>query len=186
MEKMLRKTGKNIYKLRKTKTASKGQPDLQAFKEKMAFFTNLRNDVPDPPRGADGIAVDNLDEEDEDVVDEEDTASECSTLQLQHKHLSKPSLNHHQRQQQLLLHHLHQHRRGPSPPGDHQPGATRSSPPLVTASNSFSSETVNTLTEEDTSTTSNSNSTVASTSTTKINPTELFTYEVDPDIGVIV
>jgi hypothetical protein len=42
----LRKTGKDIYKLRKTKTASKGQPDLQAFKEKMAFFTNLKNDVP--------------------------------------------------------------------------------------------------------------------------------------------
>ena len=46
MEKLLRKTGKDIYKLRKTKTISKGQPDVHAFKEKMAFFTTLKSDIP--------------------------------------------------------------------------------------------------------------------------------------------
>ena len=46
MERMLRKTGRDIYKLRKTKTASKGQPDVQAFKEKMAFVAALKNEVP--------------------------------------------------------------------------------------------------------------------------------------------
>lgn len=46
VEKLIRKTGKDIYKLRKTKSASKGQPDLVAFQEKMAFFTNIKNSVP--------------------------------------------------------------------------------------------------------------------------------------------
>ena len=45
-------------------TASKGQLDVHAFKEKMAFFTNLRNDVPK-------VHVDNArgdgDEEEEEV-----------------------------------------------------------------------------------------------------------------------
>ena len=46
IEKMVRKTGKDIYKLRKTKTTSKGQLDEQTFKEKMAFFTTRKSEVP--------------------------------------------------------------------------------------------------------------------------------------------
>jgi len=45
MEKMLRKTAKEIYKLRKTK-GIKGQLDVQSFKEKMAFFTSVKAEVP--------------------------------------------------------------------------------------------------------------------------------------------
>lgn len=45
MEKMLRKTAKEIYKLRKTKSI-KGQLDVQSFKEKMAFFTSVKAEVP--------------------------------------------------------------------------------------------------------------------------------------------
>ena len=47
-------------------TASKGQLDVHAFKEKMAFFTNLRNDVPELVGHATiAIADKNVDEEDE-------------------------------------------------------------------------------------------------------------------------
>ncbi|XP_014232669.1 protein kibra isoform X1 [Trichogramma pretiosum] len=45
VEKMLRKTGKEIYKLRKTKVG-KGKPDIISFKEKMAFFTRVNLNVP--------------------------------------------------------------------------------------------------------------------------------------------
>ncbi|KAJ8679667.1 hypothetical protein QAD02_015454 [Eretmocerus hayati] len=45
VEKMLRKTSKEIYKLRKTK-AGKGKPDIISFKEKMAFFTRVNLNVP--------------------------------------------------------------------------------------------------------------------------------------------
>ena len=52
-------------------TASKGELDVHAFKEKMAFFTNLRNDVPEVIPG--NTAADNTDksvtrEEDEEEV----------------------------------------------------------------------------------------------------------------------
>jgi len=63
MEKLLRKTAKEIYKLRKTKSI-KGQLDVQSFKEKMAFFTCVKANV--PIYGEDS---------------EEDTGSESSTLQ---------------------------------------------------------------------------------------------------------
>ncbi|XP_012274634.1 protein kibra [Orussus abietinus] len=45
VEKMLKKTSKEIYKLRKTK-AGKGKPDIISFKEKMAFFTRVNVNVP--------------------------------------------------------------------------------------------------------------------------------------------
>lgn len=45
VEKMLKRTSKEIYKLRKTK-AGKGKPDIISFKEKMAFFTRVNLNVP--------------------------------------------------------------------------------------------------------------------------------------------
>uniref|UniRef100_A0A023F4X0 Protein kibra n=1 Tax=Triatoma infestans TaxID=30076 RepID=A0A023F4X0_TRIIF len=45
VEKLLKKTSKEIYKLRKSKTG-KGKPDLISFKEKMAFFTRPTVGVP--------------------------------------------------------------------------------------------------------------------------------------------
>ncbi|XP_034952676.1 protein kibra [Chelonus insularis] len=45
VEKMLKKTSKEIYKLRKTKVG-KGKPDIISFKEKMAFFTRVNLNVP--------------------------------------------------------------------------------------------------------------------------------------------
>ncbi|KAI4494396.1 hypothetical protein M0802_008888 [Mischocyttarus mexicanus] len=48
VEKMLKKTSKEIYKLRKTK-AGKGKPDIISFKEKMAFFTRPNINVPALP-----------------------------------------------------------------------------------------------------------------------------------------
>ncbi|KZC04034.1 Protein kibra [Dufourea novaeangliae] len=45
VEKMLKRTSKEIYKLRKTK-AGKGKPDIISFKEKMAFFTRVSLNVP--------------------------------------------------------------------------------------------------------------------------------------------
>jgi len=63
MEKLLRKTAKEIYKLRKTKSI-KGQLDVQSFKEKMAFFTCVKANVPIYGEESD-----------------DDTGSESSTLQ---------------------------------------------------------------------------------------------------------
>ena len=96
IEKMIRRTGRDIYKLRKTKvrlsgvpieissicirvpyhnlyilifqTASKGQLDVHAFKEKMAFFTNLRNDVPEVVNST----ADNADKSAREEEDEEE------------------------------------------------------------------------------------------------------------------
>ncbi|XP_055618903.1 protein kibra [Toxorhynchites rutilus septentrionalis] len=48
MNKLLHKTSKEIYKLRKTK-AGKGKLDLISFKEKMAFFTRRGISVPELP-----------------------------------------------------------------------------------------------------------------------------------------
>ncbi|KAF6216790.1 hypothetical protein GE061_001140 [Apolygus lucorum] len=48
VEKLLKKTSKEIYKLRKSK-AGKGKPDMISFKEKMAFFTRANVSVPSPP-----------------------------------------------------------------------------------------------------------------------------------------
>jgi len=45
MEKLLRRTAKEIYKLRRTKNRS-SQLDVQSFREKMAFLTNLKSSVP--------------------------------------------------------------------------------------------------------------------------------------------
>ncbi|KAG8272243.1 hypothetical protein J6590_044902 [Homalodisca vitripennis] len=45
VEKLLKKTSREIYKLRKSK-AGKGKPDLISFKEKMAFFTKANVSVP--------------------------------------------------------------------------------------------------------------------------------------------
>ncbi|XP_055373890.1 protein kibra [Condylostylus longicornis] len=48
LQKLLHKTSKEIYKLRKTKVA-KGAPDLITFKEKIAFFTRKGLSVPELP-----------------------------------------------------------------------------------------------------------------------------------------
>lgn len=45
MEKLLRRTAKEIYKLRRTKNRT-GQLDAQSFREKMAFLANLKSSVP--------------------------------------------------------------------------------------------------------------------------------------------
>jgi len=45
VEKLLKKTSRDIYRLRKTKASAKGQLDVVAFKEKMAFFTTIKNEV---------------------------------------------------------------------------------------------------------------------------------------------
>merc|ERR1712051_894362 len=63
MEKLLRKTAKEIYKLRKSKTL-KGELDVQSFREKMAFFTSVKASVP-------------IYQEESD----DDTSSESSSLQ---------------------------------------------------------------------------------------------------------
>lgn len=71
---MLRKTDRDIYKLRKMKTASKGQLDILAFKEKMAFFTTIKNEVP-------AVITTSEIDSDTEQIDDEDTPSESgSTL----------------------------------------------------------------------------------------------------------
>ncbi|KAJ9601061.1 hypothetical protein L9F63_000796, partial [Diploptera punctata] len=64
VEKMLKKTSKEIYKLRKSK-AGKGKPDVISFKEKMAFFTRVNMTVPVLPTSS---------------ALEDGASSECSTL----------------------------------------------------------------------------------------------------------
>nr|CAD7440633.1 unnamed protein product [Timema bartmani] len=54
VDKMLKKTSKEIYKLRKSK-AGKGKPDIISFKEKMAFFTRVKITVPVLPPGEDCV-----------------------------------------------------------------------------------------------------------------------------------
>ena len=66
MEKLLKKTAKEIYKLRKSKTL-KGELDVQSFREKMAFFTSVKASVP-------------IYQEESD----DDTSSESSTLPSVH------------------------------------------------------------------------------------------------------
>ncbi|KOC61152.1 Protein kibra [Habropoda laboriosa] len=74
VEKMLKKTSKEIYKLRKTK-AGKGKPDIISFKEKMAFFTRVNLNVPVLP--PDDSLCENT--------------SSVSPLPIQHKrHASEP------------------------------------------------------------------------------------------------
>lgn len=59
MAKLMHKTSKEIYKLRKTKVG-KGKLDLISFKEKMAFFTRRGISVPELP--ADILQLDESDE----------------------------------------------------------------------------------------------------------------------------
>ncbi|CAD6993333.1 unnamed protein product [Ceratitis capitata] len=80
LHKLLMKTAKEIYKLRKTKVP-KGSPDFLSFKEKMTFFTRKGFPVPDLPDRADyvlpdGALIEEEDEEEED--DEEDKARETA------------------------------------------------------------------------------------------------------------
>merc|ERR1712102_255835 len=65
MAKLLKRTAKEIYKLRKSKSL-KGQLDVQSFKEKMAFFTSVKANVPIYQ---------------EESGEDDDTCSESSTLQ---------------------------------------------------------------------------------------------------------
>ncbi|XP_017488689.1 PREDICTED: protein kibra, partial [Rhagoletis zephyria] len=81
LHKLLMKTAKEIYKLRKTKVP-KGSPDLLSFKEKMTFFTRKGFPVPELPDRADYVLTDGdlIEEEDEDEEedDEEDKARETA------------------------------------------------------------------------------------------------------------
>lgn len=56
LQKLLHKTSKEVYKLRKTRLAT-GQPDLVSFREKMAFFTKNGMSVPELPPLEDGLLV---------------------------------------------------------------------------------------------------------------------------------
>ena len=81
VEKMIRKTGRDIYKLRKTRVA-RGELDVHSFKEKMAFFTTMRAKIPLIPPEMDvqdaqfGHPLHEIigDEEDE---DDDDSGSDC-------------------------------------------------------------------------------------------------------------
>ncbi|CAL4125792.1 unnamed protein product, partial [Meganyctiphanes norvegica] len=55
MEKMLRKTSREIHKLRNSKTP-RGQPDIVSFKEKMAFFLKSQPSIPPLNMESDGEA----------------------------------------------------------------------------------------------------------------------------------
>ncbi|CAG0920590.1 unnamed protein product [Notodromas monacha] len=69
IRKLLKKAAREIYRLRKSVNASRNQPDLVAFREKMAFFTRPSHSmIPVPPR------------EDSDGEDGTDLRSESSTL----------------------------------------------------------------------------------------------------------
>ncbi|KAE8746785.1 hypothetical protein FOCC_FOCC006533 [Frankliniella occidentalis] len=98
VEKLLNKTSKEIYKLRKSK-AGVGRPDVISFKQKMAFFTRVNLTVPVLPSEDGSLHADDLDEsrsesstlkrgtslgaeeeeeEEEDVdVDEEEQVEDC-------------------------------------------------------------------------------------------------------------
>lgn len=97
VEKLLQKTSKEIYKLRKSK-AGVGRPDVISFKQKMAFFTRINLTVPVLSPEDSGFHVDDLDEsrsesstlkrgtslgadeeEEEEDVDDEDQVEEHST-----------------------------------------------------------------------------------------------------------
>jgi len=118
MEKLLRKTAKEVYKLRKTKT-SKGQLDVQSFKEKMAFFTCVKANVP---------ILEN--ESDDDTASETEGPSILRLLDPSHSivtptsNMATPTPN--------------------NPTEDHDTNPEESS-----LKQGLSTETVNTLTEED-------------------------------------
>ena len=74
VEKMIRKTGRDIYRLRKAKL-SRGQVDTHSFKEKMAFFTTVKSaEIPFLPSCFDSL--ENDDEDDDSCEDSEDDS--CS------------------------------------------------------------------------------------------------------------
>jgi len=80
VEKMIRKTGRDIYKLRKTRVA-RGEMDVHSFKEKMAFFTTMRAKIPLLPPDLESQdtqfnhPLDDIDDEDDD--DDNDSGSDC-------------------------------------------------------------------------------------------------------------
>ncbi len=163
VEKLLRKTGRDIYRLRKTRTTSKGQLDVQAFKEKMAFFTNLKNEVPVP------VAISDDDEE----LDHDDASksSRSSTLRRDDEGVISTK---------------------------EREGTTSASPPppVIGVSTSLSSETVDTLTGDDVEALPSSSGKKGSKHKKKKkkdnskkhyrDEENRFSYEIDPDIGVIV
>merc|ERR1719384_907101 len=80
VEKMIRKTGRDIYKLRKTRVA-RGEMDVHSFKEKMAFFTTMRAKIPLIPPDIEGQEtyfshpLDEIDDDEDD--DDNDSGSDC-------------------------------------------------------------------------------------------------------------
>ncbi len=170
LEKMLRRTGRDIHRLRMTRTASKGQLDAHAFKEKMAFVTNLKNDVPVLPEtdeaaaakaGEGAVAAVVTEAVAENSEDEEDTGSECSTL----KHDSILSLP-------------YRSRAVATPPKAGKPSGGG-----VAVKVSLSSETVDTVTEEGEEEKGKAASREGGEDESGA---KRYTYEIDPDIGVIV
>ncbi|XP_037955054.1 protein kibra-like [Teleopsis dalmanni] len=78
LQKLLIKTTKEIYKLRKTKVP-KGCPDLVSFKEKISFFTRKGLSVPELPLDFLIPEADSIEEEEEEEEDDdEDNAAETA------------------------------------------------------------------------------------------------------------
>ncbi|KAI9584445.1 hypothetical protein GQX74_006340, partial [Glossina fuscipes] len=71
LQKLLMKTAKEIYKLRKTKVP-KGCPDLVSFKEKISFFTRKGLSVPELPNDFTLPEAHSIEEEEEEEVEEEE------------------------------------------------------------------------------------------------------------------
>ncbi|XP_065372074.1 protein kibra [Calliphora vicina] len=77
LQKLLMKTTKKIYKLRKTKVP-KGCPDLVSFKEKISFFTRKGLSVPELPTDFMLSEADPIEEEEEDLEEDDDDAAETA------------------------------------------------------------------------------------------------------------
>ncbi|KNC24994.1 hypothetical protein FF38_11826 [Lucilia cuprina] len=78
LQKLLMKTTKKIYKLRKTKVP-KGCPDLVSFKEKISFFTRKGLSVPELPTDFMLSEADPIEEEEEDLEDDDDEDNAAET-----------------------------------------------------------------------------------------------------------
>jgi hypothetical protein len=160
---MIKKTGRDIYRLRKTKVG-RGELDKHMFKEKMAFFTTSKVDVP--------VIID--DDDDDDLSDSDligvpnapdsllDTSSAVSSRSSTLKHTFQIS--------HVLL--------------DSTNGLTGGAQPRP-VSNSGCGVRLQDASEDATS----SSSSTCSTPTPNLkrdDDAERFSYEIDPDIGVIV
>ena len=153
VEKLMRKTDRDIYKLRKTRTVARGRVDEQAFREKMAFVVTRKAEVP----------IVDADVADPTTECSSELSSGCSTL----KQLDQERLSVMRDQATAVAQQQHQVTVQQRRKQQLSPINITSGPKTITTLNSEN----NTLTREkegDDST------------------TERFTYEIDPEIGVIV